>query len=336
MTTTIDRALIKALVEAWGPPGYEYQIRELIKTFVADLADEVRTDSAGNLICRMGSGGKKVMIAAHMDEIGMVVHHLDRYGFARFSMLGGLFPTTMNGNRVRFENGVIGTISVDHQFDFTRLPKISDFFIDFSTGKDSTAEGIGVGSTAALYRPYDERGDRLIAKSMDDRIGCAVAIHTMRHLKDTGSPHELYFVFTTQEEVGTRGARVSAVSIAPDYGIALDVGTSGDVPRSEECAMVLGKGPGIVVRDAAHIIPPAFKNLLITRARESNIPHQPYVMDIGSTDGSAMQLAGRGVPSAVISIPCRYVHTTSETVDVNDVAACVDLLVAVLTNPFYD
>lgn len=337
MTVTIDRALIKSLVEAWGPSGYEHEIRALITGYVKDLADDIRVDAGGNLICRMGSGGKKVMIAAHMDEIGMLVHHIDRHGFARFSSIGGLFPTTLNGNRVRFQNGMIGTISMDNPLDLSpgRIPRNAEMFIDFSTGKDNGNDGgIKVGSVAALYRDYAERGDRLIAKSMDDRIGCVVAIEAMRRFKQVGSPHEVYFVFTTQEEVGTRGARMAAEGILPDYAIALDVGTAGDLPKGEEVNSRLGYGAGVVVRDVAHIIPPALKDLIIKRAEEAGIPYQPHVMDLGSTDASAIQYAGSGVPSAVINIPCRYVHTVSETVDINDVQACVDLLLAVLSKPF--
>jgi tetrahedral aminopeptidase len=334
MTITIDRDLIKTLVEAWGPSGYEHEVRRLIEGYVRDLADEVRVDVGGNLICRMGSGDKKVMIAAHMDEIGLMVHHIDRHGFARFSMLGGLFPNTLNGNRVRFQNGVIGTISTEHALDitFSRVPKLAEMFVDFSTGKDSAAD-ITVGSVGALTRDYTERGDRLIAKSMDDRIGCAVAIETMRKLKQTGTPHSVYFVFTTQEEVGTRGARMAGEAIQPDFAIAVDVGPVGDVPKSEEVQSKLGHGAGIVVRDVAHIVPMAVKDLLVKRAEAAGIPYQLHLMDLGSTDASAIQFAGSGVYAGVINVPCRYVHTTSETVDVNDLQACIDLLVAVLTQP---
>ncbi|MFN8421331.1 MAG: M20/M25/M40 family metallo-hydrolase [Anaerolineae bacterium] len=330
MTTAVDKSLIKTLVESWGPPGYEHKIRAVIQELVADLADEIRVDAAGSLICRIGSGGKKVMIAAHMDEIGLIVHHIDRDGYARFSNIGTLFPSTLNGNRVLFDNGVIGTIGMEHAFDPKHTPQAADFYVDFSDGSADNGGSIGVGSTAAMYYPMVERGERLIAKSMDDRIGCAVAIMAMRQIKQIGSPNELYFVFTTQEEVGVRGAKVAASGVAPDYGIALDVCPTGDLPQVEKLNVRLGQGAAILIRDALHIVPPKIKELFIKRAEEAHIPYQLEILDLGSTDASGIQQTGAGVPSATISIPCRYVHTTSETVDVRDVAACVDLLVEVL------
>jgi endoglucanase len=329
-----DKALIQALVEAWGPPGHEHEVRALIEGYVRDLADDMRVDSAGNLICRMGSGGKKIMIAAHMDEIGMVVNTLDKPGFARFTMTGGLILVSLIGNRVRFANGSIGTIGMEGSALIpTKLPTLAELFIDFS--EDGEGNGnVQVGDAAALTRNFTTRGDRLIAKSMDDRIGCAVAIEAMRALKGTALPNELYFVFTTQEEVGIRGARVAANGIAPDYGIALDVTATGDTPKNNSMAIRLGGGAAIKVLDSGHIVPPAIKNLMISRAEAAGIPYQLEILTGGSTDAAAIQTALSGIPSGVISIPCRYVHTTSETVDINDVQACIDLLAALLAQPF--
>lgn len=331
----VDKQLIKTLVESWGPSGYEHHIRAIIADLVNDLADEVRTDAGGNLICRMGSGGPKVMIAAHMDEIGLIISHIDHDGFARFAPIGGLFSPTLHGNRVRFENGVIGTIAAEGGFlpASDRGLKLGEFYVDFS-GSREAAERIGVGSPAGMWRTMDERGSRLIAKSMDDRIGCAVAIETMRALHGKPLPNELYFAFTTQEEVGVRGARTSAFGIDPNYGIALDVTAAADTPKASPMAVRLGGGAAIKVVDGGHIVPPAFKELLIRRAEEAGIPYQLEILQGGTTDAAAIQTARGGVPSAAISIPTRYIHTTSETVDVNDVQACVDLLVATLGGSF--
>lgn len=329
----IDKKLIKTLVEAWGPSGYEHEVRSLIRDLVKDLSDEVRVDAAGNLICRVGSGGKKIMIAAHMDEIGLVIHHIDREGYARFSQIGGLLPSTLFGNRVRFADGTIGVIGADNPFNFTMVPKLNEMYVDLSVN-DKNADGLTVGDPASLWREYVERGDRIIAKSMDDRIGCVVAIEAMRRIKKGKTPHELYFVFTTQEEVGVRGARTGAYGINPDYGIALDVTVAGDTPKVEKVAVKLGHGAAIKARDALHIVPPALKALMVKRAQDAKIPYQIEVLEAGSTDASAIQLTAAGIPSGAISIPCRYVHTTSETVDVNDLQACVDLLVEILTKPF--
>ncbi len=331
-THQVDRALIKTLVESWGPPGYEHRVRDTIRDLVKDMADDVRVDASGSLICRIGSGGAKIMVAAHMDEIGLMIHHIDRDGFARFSLIGFLPPTTLLGGRVRFEDGTIGTIGMDNAWTFTNPPKHADFYVDLSTSATEFAAS-NVGDVATMWREYAERGDRIVAKSLDDRIGCAVAVEAMRRLAASGTPHEVYFVFTTQEEVGTRGARTAAFGINPDMGIALDVTPSGDTPKSEKVAVKLGYGAAIKVRDVGHIVPPAIKALMIQRAEEAQIPYQLEVLDLGTTDASNIQLAGAGVPSGAISIPCRYVHTTSETVDVNDVGACIDLLVEILSKP---
>jgi endoglucanase len=332
---SINRALIKSLVEAWGPPGYEDEVRTLITDYVQPLADDIQTDVSGNLICRMGTrttGGKRVMIAAHMDEIGMFVHRIDRDGYARFTASGGLFPSTLNGNRVRFANGVIGTISIDDPYDVTILPKVANCYIDFSTSTQGPAV-VQVGDVATLWRDYAERGDRLIAKSMDDRIGCVVAIETMRKIKRGSSPHEVFFVFTTQEEVGTRGARTAAFGLEPDMAIALDVTSTGDVPKGEKSVIKLGAGVSIKARDVGHITPPWLKDLAIRRAEEASIPFQVEVAEIGSTDAMAIQVSLAGIPSIPISVPTRYVHTTSETVDIHDIQATIDLTTAILSNP---
>ena len=338
MTTTLDKNLVKALVEAWGPSGYEDHVRELIRGYVQDLADDIRVDVGGSLICHIGSDqpdAKKIMIAAHMDEIGLMVHHIDSDGYARFSPMGGLYPITLLGNRVRFADGLIGTIGLDNWAGITKIPTLTDFFVDFS----GSASAVQVGDVATMWRDYVERGDRIIAKSLDDRIGCVIAIQTMRQIKASanGVPNDLYFVFTTQEEVGIRGAQTAAYGVAPDFGIALDVSPTGDNPKSEKVAITLGGGAAIKVRDNGRerglIVPPAVKKLMIKRAIDAGIPYQLEVLDAGTTDGSAIQASGAGVPTGAISIPVRYVHTTSETVDSHDVEACVDLLTVIVTQP---
>ncbi|MCZ7546037.1 MAG: M42 family metallopeptidase [Anaerolineae bacterium] len=321
---------IKKLVEAWGPSGYEHEVRALIREEVEGLADEIRVDPLGNLICRMGSGGTKIMIAAHMDEIGLMVTHVDDDGFLRFAPIGGLMPKALFANRVRFENGTLGTISADGT-EWAKAPALDDCYIDVSTGANTDA-GVGVGDPAAFWREMEVRGNRAIAKSMDDRIGCVVGIEAMRKLKRT--KHEVHFVFTVQEEVGLRGARPAAFGLEPDFGISLDVTGTGDTPKGHKMDVALGKGAAIKVRDGGHIVPPFIKNLMVKRAEEAKIPYQLEVLPGGTTDAAGIQLSRAGIPSGCISIPTRYLHTVSETVDLNDVSACVKLLVAVLSKPF--
>jgi endoglucanase len=325
--------LIKRLVETWGPSGYEHRIRALIQEEVADLADEIRVDPLGNLICRVGSGGPKVMVAAHMDEIGMMVTYIEpESGYLRFANVGGLINSTLLGNRVRFENGTLGVIGVPDSFGSgrTSVPNLADFYIDVSTGDGESP--VEVGSPAGMWREFEARGTRLIAKSMDDRIGCVVAIETMRKLNKS-TPNEVYFVFSVQEEVGVRGATTAAYGINPDVGIALDVTGTGDQIKDIKMAVRLGEGTAIKIHDRGLVVPPAVVKWMVAQAEADGIPYQRELLTAGSTDASAIQLARAGVPSGCISIPCRFVHTTSETVDSRDVQACVDLLAGLLRNP---
>lgn len=324
--------LIKKLVEAYGPSGYEDQIRELIKEEVADLADEMRVDAMGNLIVRKkGSGdGLKVMIAAHMDEIGVIVTHVTEEGFARFTNIGGVYGHTLLGGRVQFADGTIGVIHSDRITDRSKVHGLDKHFIDVgATSREDSP--INVGDAAGFLRPFMASGNRLTAKSMDDRIGCVVAIETLRRLKET--PHDIYFVFSVQEEVGTRGAEAAANGIDPDVGIALDVTLTGDVPEAAPMAVSLGKGTAIKVKDSGMIAHAGLVKLMKARAEAANIPYQLEVLTGGSTDARSIQIANGGAAAGCISIPCRYVHSQSETVDANDVEHSIQLLVEILENP---
>ncbi len=321
--------LIKKLVEAWGPSGYEHQVRALIEAEVADLVDEMHVDPLGNLICRVGRGGKKIMVAAHMDEIGLMATYIEpESGYLRFSGIGGLNLTTLFGNRVIFENGTIGVIGAHDSWHAQTT--VDEFYVDISTGNgDSPVEE---GSPAGLARNFEERGHRLIAKSMDDRIGCVVAIEALRKMNKQ-TANEVYIAFTVQEEVGLRGARTAAYSINPDVGVALDVTGTGDEIKNRKMAVKLGGGAAIKVHDPGLVVPPAVRQWMVARAEADGIPHQLELLSGGTTDAAAIQISQAGVPSGCISIPCRFIHTTSETVDIRDVQACVDLLAGLLINP---
>lgn len=323
---------IKKLVEAWGPSGYEHQVRELIRQEVAPFADEIRVDPLGSLICRVGQGGKKIMIAAHMDEIGVMAMYTEKTsGYLRFTPIGGLLNTSLLGMRVRFENGVTGVIAAHDYFGAgrTNAPDLDNFFIDVNDGSANLVEA---GSPAIFWREYEERGSRLIAKSMDDRVGCAVAIEAMRRINKQ-TPNELVFVFTVQEEVGLRGARAAGYGVDPDLAIALDVTSTGDMAKNAKMEVKLGAGAAIKIHDTGLVVPPAVRDWMINRAQTDGIPYQLELLTLGTTDAAAVQTARAGVPSGAISIPCRFVHTTSETVDVGDVEACVKLLTGLLANP---
>ena len=319
--------LTKKLVETWGPPGYEHRIRDLIREEVAELADETWIDGLGNLICRLGKGGKKVLIAAHMDEIGLMANYQEpESGYLRFTGMGGLRRDTLNGNRVLFEDGTIGVIAVQDGGG----KSLSDFYIDVQ--EDGETNATPVGQPAGFMREMQLRGKRIVAKSLDDRIGCVVAIETMRRLQRQ-APNEVYIAFTVQEEVGLRGAKTAAQGVHPDIGIAIDVTASGDQIRGSKMIVKLGAGVAIKVHDPGLVVPVAIKNWMIDRCEADGIPYQLELLSGGTTDASAIQMSDAGVPSGCISIPTRYLHTTSETVDINDVQACVDLLTGLLANP---
>jgi len=327
------KPLIKKLVEAVGPSGYEGAVRELIKKEIDGLADEVRVDTLGNLIARKGkqsTGGLRIMLAAHMDEIGLIVTHVDENGFVRFTTIGGVYPRTLFGGRVQFLNGTPGVIGGEKPESADKLHSFEKLFID--VGATSAADcPVKIGDMAIFERPMIDLGRRLIAKSMDDRISVAILIETLRQLKKT--PHEIYFVFTTQEEVGTRGATTAAYGIDPDLGIAMDVTATGDTPKGTRMAVKLGGGPAVKVRDAGMLSDPRVVRWMADTAEAKKIPYQMEILEGGSTDARAIQLTRAGVPVGCISIPCRYIHSPSEMVDYTDVQHAVSLLLALLSDP---
>ncbi len=331
--------LIRELTEAWGPSSQEGRVRELIQARIANLVDEMRIDRMGNLIAlrraTAKSAGaetpKKVMLSAHMDEIGLIITHVDEKGYCRFSHVGGLRTLTLVGNRVVFANGVTGTIQLEKgPRAATEAPGFEQLFIDVGAA-DRKSVPVKVGDMGALQGVLAQNGDRLIGKSMDDRIACVVAIEALAQLKQ--SPHDIYAVFSVQEEVGLRGARTAAYGVNPDIGIAIDVTLTGDFPEAPYMDVSLGKGTAIKVQDSSVIADPRVRNLMVQRAREARIPYQLEVLTAGGTDTAAIQMTREGVPSGCISVPCRYVHSISEMVDVHDVQASIDLLAAILSRP---
>ena len=327
------KELIKKLTETFSPSGYEDAIREVILAEIKPLADEIRVDALGSIIARKGEKsqkGKRVMIAAHMDEIGLIATHIDENGFVRFITVGIPFARYLLGGRVRFVNGVQGVIGSERPEKYNLIPPPDKMFIDVgATGvKDCPVQ---VGDVAAFERPFVEMGTRLVAKSLDDRAGVAVAIETLRRLK--GGPNEVFFVFTVQEEVGVRGATVSAYGVDPEVGIAIDVTPTGDTPNSIRRDLALGAGPAIKVKDQLMLADPKVVIWMERTAQKAKIPIQREVLTGGSTDARAIQLTRSGVPTGGLVIPCRYVHSPSEMVDYGDVENAVKLLTALLNTP---
>lgn len=333
------KKLLQQLTEAFGPSGYEDNIRAIVRAEVEALADEVRVDALGNLIARkkpskQTKATRRIMIAAHMDEIGLMVNHVDQNGFVRFSSLGTVFRRYAPGGRVRFLNGVPGVIGYDRLENLNEVPTLDKVYIDVgaTSRKDCPVK---IGDVAAFERPYIEMGNRLVAKSLDNRAGVLVAIETLRALKGKSTQHDLYFVFTTQEEIGSRGAQTSSYQIDPDIGIAVDVTPTGDTPHALKMEMKLGNGPCVKFQDVGAVSDPRVVQWMISAAEKNRIPFQREVLLIGGTDARVIQAVRAGVPSGCISIPVRYVHSPSEMVDYTDVQNTVKLLTAVLRTPIH-
>ena len=321
--------ILEMLVETPGPSGSEHLIRQKIQDEIRDYVDEMYTDALGNLIARTGSkgeGGKRVMVSAHTDEIGLMVTHVDDNGFARFISIGGVSPLTCLGGRVLFMNGTRGVIGIE-QLAANEQPTLAQLFID--TGATSKEDStVTVGDVAGFERPLLNLGKRLVAKSMDDRAAVAVAIQALKTIKKTAN--EIYFVFSTQEEVGLRGAITAAYGVDPEVGIAIDVTRTGDTPKGVKMAVALGDGPAIKVRDASFIADPRVIDWMVNEAKAQGLPYQMEVLEAGGTDGAAIQRTRAGVPAGCLSIPCRYIHTPSEMVDLDDLEQCVVLLTGLL------
>lgn len=329
------KELIRKLTETFSPSGYESVIRDVIRAEVQSFADDIRVDALGNLIVHKApSAGsvapKKVMIAAHMDEIGVIATHIDPNGFVRFTAVGGVNPRNLPGGRVRFINGTQGVIATEPSDKPNDHQPLEKCYIDVGASSDKD-HPVKIGDVAGFDRCFVDMGDRLVAKSMDDRIGCVVAIGALKAIKST--PNDLYFVFTTQEEVGTRGAETSAFGIDPDLGFSIDVTAWGDTPNQKGLDISLGKGPAIKIKDGGMMADPRIINWMVKAAEGNGIPYQREVLLGGTTDARSIQLVRAGVPVGCVSIPCRYVHSPSEMVDFRDVKNAVQLIQVLLDNP---
>ncbi|MEK6223168.1 MAG: M20/M25/M40 family metallo-hydrolase [Chloroflexota bacterium] len=325
------KSLLKKLVSANSPSGFEGNVRDVIIEEIKNYVDEYHVDTLGNLIARKGlkgTNGKRVMLSAHMDEIGIIVTHVDEKGFARFTNLGYVLPRNALGGRVRFLNGSTGVVWMEPGENIRTLPPLNKLYIDL--GVDSQKDcPVEIGDVGAFERVFEDMGDRVVSKALDDRIGVAVLIEIIKKLK--ASPNEINAVFTTQEEVRLVGAIGAAYNINPDMGIAIDVTDTGDTPNAKRMDVSLGNGPAIKIKDGGMISDPKIVNWMVAGAKTAKIPYQKEILLGGTTDAMAIQLARSGVPVGAVSIPGRYIHSPSEMVDINDAKNSVKLLVALLS-----
>ncbi len=329
------KKLIKKFAQIPSPSGYENKIRDAVRAEVEPFADEIIVDALGNLIVRKGEkapDGLRIMISAHMDEIGVIATHVDKKGFVRFDRLGGVYPAYCIGGHVRFLNGTQGVINIEKTRGNKEHPSLEKMYIDVgATSPDDCP--VGVGDVAVFERAYLELGNRIVTKALDDRIGVVVQVEALRHLSENNitSPHELYFVFSTQEEVGLRGAGTSAYRIDPDLGLSVDVTGTGDTPKGSKMEVRLGGGPAIKVRDGGMLSDPRVVDWMVATAEKHDIPYQLEILQGGTTDARAIQVTRAGVPAGCLSIPSRYIHSPSEMVDFGDVEYSVQLLIALLS-----
>lgn len=313
--------MLKNLTQGFGPSGREDEIRKIIKGYVKDYADEISEDVMGNLIVRKRGTGKKIMLAAHLDEIGVVITFIDDNGFLRFSSVGGLNSKELLYSKVKFKNGVIGTIGTEKDNKDKLIPKM---YIDIGAKDKKEAEKlVSIGDMATFLGEFYQREDVVISKALDNRAGCYVLIET---LKSAQSENDLYFVFTSQEEVGLRGAKTSAYSIDPDLALAVDVTDTGDTPNCEEMAVKLGGGAAVKVMDRSVLCDRNVRINLIESAKRAGVSYQLEVMTDGGTDAGAISGTKAGVKTGGLSIPTRYIHSPSEMVSKKDMEGAVKIL----------
>ena len=320
-------ALLERLNAAHGPAGDEGGIREVIEELAHPHADEITTDAMGNLIVRKKGPGSKVMFAAHMDSIGFIVTHIEKEGFLRVGRLGGISPSEAAYTPVRFKNGVQGVFVPEEKADGEKL-KLDECYLDIGAKDEAQAKSmVQMGDTAVYNTPLYRNGSKVVSPYMDNRIACAVLLTALEQVDQPAN--DLYFVFTVQEEVGLRGARTAAWFVDPDYGVAVDVTDVDDTPGSGKNGTAkLGKGAAIKVMDSSIICHPEMVERLNTLARDQEIPVQKDILRGGGTDAGAIHTTRLGVVTGGISVPCRYIHTPVEMVDLNDAQACVRLVTA--------
>ncbi len=333
----INVNLLKEITEVAGAPGHEQRIREIVIREVKPLVDEINVDNMGNVYAiKKGKNKKRVMIGAHMDEIGFMVTHIDDDGFVRFHTLGGFDPKTLTAQRVIIHGkkdviGVMGSkpIHVMTAEERTKLPKTTDYFIDLGMDKKAVEKIVEIGNPITRERGLIEMGDCVNCKSLDNRLAVFILIETLRFLKDKEVPFDIYGVFTVQEEVGVRGANVAALAIKPDFGFGLDTTIAFDVPgaKPEEMITKLGDGVAIKIMDSSTICDYRMVSFMKNIVKKENIKWQTEILTAGGTDTSGIQrMNPGGAIAGAVSIPTRHIHQSIEMANKNDIRGAIDLL----------
>jgi len=340
------KKLLERLSNAHGVSGYEGSVRQIIEDEIRPYVDEIRTDKMGNLITTKKGSTPVLMLAAHMDEIGLMVKYVDENGFCGFTTTGGWFDQTLLSQRMilHTENGpVYGAIGskpphVMKEDERKKVVKAEDMFIDVGATSKEDAEKLGVKvgtpvTSDMVFKPLGN--DRVVGKAFDNRAGCVMLIEAVKQMKELDAT--VHAVFTVQEEVGLKGAKTSAFGLNPDVAIATDVTITGDHPGIEkkDSANELGKGPSVTVSDAdgrGIIVPEQVLKWLNETAESNNIPYQPEVGSGGTTDATAIHLTRGGIPTGVVSIPTRYIHTPVSVMSIGDIEKTIQLIVRAAEN----
>ena len=339
----INTSLLSEICTTPGAPGFEQRVRELVIKEVTPLVDEVEVDNMGNVYAiKRGTGDKKVMIGAHMDEIGFIVTHIDDNGFIRFHTLGGFDPKTLTAQRVivHGKKDIIGVmaskpIHVMTPEERNKIAKTKDYFIDTGLTAEEVKEIVSVGDSITREREFIEMGNCVNGKSLDNRLAVFILIETLKNLKEKEVPYDVYGVFTVQEEVGIRGANVSALRINPDFGFGLDTTIAFDLPGAavHEKITELGKGTAIKIMDASTICDYRMVNFMKQTADKHEITWQPEILTAGGTDTAGIQrMTEGGSIAGAVSIPTRHLHQVIEMAHKDDIQGSIDLLTACMTD----
>jgi len=335
--------LLEKLCRASGISGFENEVQEIMKKEFSKSCDDVEVDNFGNVIARKGKGKKKIMLAAHSDEIGLMVKHISKEGFLNFVKIGGIDDRILMQQRVIIKTkkgdvtGIIGAKPphLQKEEEKKKVMKHDELFIDIGAkDSDEAKDMVAVGDPILLEPNFGKLNNNLyFGKAIDNRLGCYALIKIMRQVKVKDAT--IYAVATAQEEVGLKGARVSAFKIDPDYAIAIDTTIAGDTPyiKENESSLKLGEGPAITITEASGrgvVTHPKIREILVKTAVEKKIPYQVDVLEGGMTDGAIIYITRAGVPTGVVSIPTRYIHGPSSVFCLDDLNNSIKLVVCAL------
>ncbi len=324
--------LLKKLSETSGVSGNEENIAKIVREELSGHADEIFTDNLGNLIVHKKGSGKKLMFSAHMDEIGLMATYIEDNRFVRFAPVGGVGINTILGKTVTFANGTRGVVAYESAIDIKKELDFKKLYIDVFS--DGGAEKVAVGDMAVIDGEFMQNGNFVTGRALDNRIGVCVLAEAVKAVES--SDFDLYFVFSSQEEIGLRGARTAAFEINPDYAVSVDVTDTGDTPNCPKNSVVLGKGAAVKIMDKSVICHPKVRRALQKCAASLGMSVQSEVLSYGGTDAGSIHMTGDGVATGALSVPLRYMHTAVETAAVSDIEDCIKLVTEFAAHNYID